>query len=124
MVHCQSEGTTSSRQNMSLLKEGWLAKPVRIPLKMEFCNLVWQAQAPLLPRSFKGNFSGFHIILSSHPAAVRWPGWLVRNCSLYKLSLCDHCSIRRAAGPRRWAFSVRTKYAIETHCSSSLRNCL
>lgn len=40
MVHCQSEGTTSSRRNTPLtVKRSWLAKSIIIQLKTEFCNL-------------------------------------------------------------------------------------
>lgn len=86
-VHHQSEWTSSSRQNMSLVKEGGVAKPIRLKLEMAFWNLVWQAQAPLPPRSFQGSCSGFQRLCAAIPQL--WAGW-----DQFEMSGCMSCHWR------------------------------
>lgn len=114
----QSKPAAPDRACLWLVKEGELEKPLRLILEMEFWNLVWQAQAPLPPRSFQGSCSGFQRLCAAIP--LLWAGWgcPVINVWLYELSL------KRAAGScrrGRWVFNIVIKYEEETPCSSWLQ---
>lgn len=117
-ISSQSKPAAPDRTCPWLAKEGGLAKPIRLELEMEFWNLVWQAEAPLPPRSFQGSCSGFQRLCAAIPQL--WAGWgcPVQNVWLYELSL------KRAAGSRRrgrGVFNIMIKYEEETPCSSWLQ---
>lgn len=96
-ITSQKEPPAPDRTCLWLLKKGWLANPIRILLKMEFCNLSL-ARRSTTPSCFKGDCSGFHKLCVVIPQLWAERDWPVRNCCLYKPSLCNHCSLRRAVG--------------------------
>lgn len=100
-IHRQSEGTTSSRQNTPLtVKRRMAGKTHKNSIEnWEFCDLVWQAQAPLPPRYFKGHCLAFCVLCLVTSCEVARAGQLeIAGCVSQSLLL----SLQRKEGCRPW----------------------
>lgn len=115
-ITSQSEPAAPDRKCLWLVEETGLAKPIRLKLEMEFWNLVWQAQAPLPPRSFQSSCSGFQRLCAAIPQLWAGQGCPVQNVWVYELSQRGLQALRG-----RWVFNVMIKYEEETPCSSWLQ---